>query len=160
MRAGFDGISHAPTRAGGLWPVCTVDFADELDRRVDRIGDWRGAGALGGGAGGWPSLRGVDVATGDAGLGRVGNFALRRRGVNRGGGALDGNRGAVEDSGDRSSARRNGGRAFGGFDGAGQWILVRAMSGVGIFSRERVAFSELWAETRLLADARALARVG
>ena len=49
MRAGFDGISHAPTRAGGLWPVCTVDFADELDRRVDRIGDWRGAGALGGG---------------------------------------------------------------------------------------------------------------
>ena len=34
------------------------------------------------------------------------------------------------------------------------------MSGVGIFSRERVEFSELWAETRLLADARALARVG
>lgn len=43
--------------------------------------------------------------------------------------------------------------------GAGQWILVWMMSRVGIFSRERVAFSELWAETRLLAGAQVALRV-
>jgi O-antigen/teichoic acid export membrane protein len=43
--------------------------------------------------------------------------------------------------------------------GAGQLVLARAMSGVGIFSRERVPFSELWAETRLLAGAQVALRV-
>jgi O-antigen/teichoic acid export membrane protein len=43
--------------------------------------------------------------------------------------------------------------------GAGQWLLAWAMSGVGIFSRDRVAFSELWAETRLLAGAQVALRV-
>jgi O-antigen/teichoic acid export membrane protein len=43
--------------------------------------------------------------------------------------------------------------------GAAQWLLARAMSGVGIFSRERVPFSGLWAETRLLAGAQVALRV-
>jgi O-antigen/teichoic acid export membrane protein len=42
---------------------------------------------------------------------------------------------------------------------AGQFVLARAMSGVSIFSRERVGFSELWAETRLLASAQVALRV-
>jgi O-antigen/teichoic acid export membrane protein len=42
---------------------------------------------------------------------------------------------------------------------AGQLLLAWPMSGVGIFSRERVRFSELWSETRLLAGAQAALRV-
>ena len=43
--------------------------------------------------------------------------------------------------------------------GAGQLVLARALSGVGIFSHERVRFSELWGETRLMAGAQVALRV-
>ncbi len=43
--------------------------------------------------------------------------------------------------------------------GAGQLLLVRGMSGVGIFHRDRAGFMELWSETRLLAVAQAALRV-
>jgi O-antigen/teichoic acid export membrane protein len=43
--------------------------------------------------------------------------------------------------------------------GAGQLALARAMSGVEMISRERVGFSELWGETRLMAGAQLALRV-
>lgn len=43
--------------------------------------------------------------------------------------------------------------------GAGQLLLVRGMSGVGIFHRDRAGFMELWAETRLIAIAQTALRV-
>jgi O-antigen/teichoic acid export membrane protein len=43
--------------------------------------------------------------------------------------------------------------------GAGQLALARAMSGVEMISRDRVGFSELWGETRLMAGAQVALRV-
>jgi O-antigen/teichoic acid export membrane protein len=43
--------------------------------------------------------------------------------------------------------------------GTGQLVIARAMSGVGVFGRERVGFSELWSETRLMAGAQVALRV-